>query len=177
MARTREELLFLQKAFADIRFFMEVSMQLDHACLLHLFKKLNIERYSAGQKIFSQGKKKNVFQNPSFFKVRLAQSSMSLSRAQPLFLSKKMALFTLKKERNMIILAQQQKEMKDSPNISTEKLLMKLKRRKLNAIIQTVGSSELSLKAIPLVKSVFKKLEAEQELLLLFVKKKHLLEH
>jgi len=57
MARTREELLFLQKAFADIRFFMEVSTQLDHACLLHLFKKLNIERYSAGQKIFSQGKK------------------------------------------------------------------------------------------------------------------------
>ena len=102
---------------------------------------------------------------------------MSLSRAQPLFLSKKMALFTLKKERNMIILAQQQKEMKDSPNVSMEKLLMKLKRRKLNAIIQTVGSSELSLKAIPLVKSVFKKLEAEQELLLLFVKKKHLLEH
>ena len=57
MARTREELLFLQKAFAHIRFFMEVSTQLDHACFLHLFKKLNIERYSAGQKIFSQGKK------------------------------------------------------------------------------------------------------------------------
>ena len=57
MARTREELLFLQKAFADIKFFMEVSTQLDFACLLHLFKKLNIERYSAGQKIFSQGKK------------------------------------------------------------------------------------------------------------------------
>jgi len=55
MARTKEELLFLQKAFADIKFFMDISTKLDHACLLHLFKKLNIERFSAGQKIFSQG--------------------------------------------------------------------------------------------------------------------------
>ncbi len=105
MARTREELLFLQKAFAGIRFFMEVSMYFDQTCLLHLFKKLNIERYSTAQKIFSQGTKKCYFKIPHFLKVTFAQSFMSLSKARPLSLSKRMVAFILNKEKNTIILA------------------------------------------------------------------------
>lgn len=55
LRRFPQELHFLRNAFKDIKFFMEVEKELDEKYFMELFRKLQFEKFEAGDTVFNFG--------------------------------------------------------------------------------------------------------------------------